>query len=115
MKIKKQQEYILCAAIHYNDGKQYKGQPYGINTGFVISGRRHNNCFELLEQILSNFNSKYIHKNGMGFMTSSGYFVDRKVGYKIAEKAGQLLLGSNKPKSMQILTSEDLYYDGEGL
>ena len=38
------QEYILCAAVHYNDLGMYARQPKNIETGYVICGCRHDNC-----------------------------------------------------------------------
>lgn len=37
--------YIICAAVHYNDGNNYPHQPINIGSGIVIAGRRHHNCF----------------------------------------------------------------------
>src|SRR6266436_333693 len=41
-------EYILCAAIHLKDGKQYNHQPYNITGGLVVYGQRHHNCFTIV-------------------------------------------------------------------
>jgi len=38
-------EYVICAANHFNDGKQYEHQPKNIKQGFIVTGRRHHNCF----------------------------------------------------------------------
>lgn len=82
-------EYILCAAIHYDDGEKYVHQPRNIKTGFVITGRRHHNCiatFGILnrEKVLS---YKKLHTDG--FLTNKDQFVDRFEAYKIALAAGQ--------------------------
>ena len=47
-------ERILCAAIHFDDGKtKYEFQPPNIDTGFVIAGWRHGNCFALVGGLFS--------------------------------------------------------------
>jgi hypothetical protein len=42
-------EWILCAAILVEDGEEHLHQPRNIKTGFVICGRRHHNCYRILE------------------------------------------------------------------
>lgn len=44
-------EFILCAAIYINDGKKHSQQPVNIKTGYVICGRRHNNCYQTIKSI----------------------------------------------------------------
>ena len=41
-------EYILCAALYYKDGKVHANQPKNITTGVVVCGRRHNNCYGIM-------------------------------------------------------------------
>ena len=31
-------EYVMCAAMYYNDGKDHLFQPYNIDKGFIICG-----------------------------------------------------------------------------
>lgn len=93
-------EYILCAAIHFDDGvlRTHHAQ-YG--TGVVACGYRHHNCFALRPV---GFNGK----ETQGFLTSTDRFVDRKEARKIAEAAGQLI----QDRSGMIfdnLFSENLY------
>lgn len=38
------EERILCAAVHYDDGKEYVHQPINITSGYVVCGHRHHNC-----------------------------------------------------------------------
>lgn len=45
-------EYILCASIHFDDGKVHEHQPKNIKTGFVVCGRRHHNYYNTLQSIL---------------------------------------------------------------
>lgn len=99
-------EYILCAAIWFNDDKEYIHQPKNIKTGFVITGRRHHNCVSTLQimnkkvlDFVINGKRKYIQ----GFITNLDRFVDRKEASIIAFNAGQI----NKINKQ--LFSEDLY------
>ncbi len=94
-------EYILCAAIHLNDGKKYEHQPKNINIGIVVCGRRHHNCFVTLIQFHP---KRSIDKPiTQGFITSIDRFVGRTAAAQIAFKAGQI------PKESHTLVSEDLY------
>ena len=47
----KQKEFILCAAIYINDGFVHEEQPTNIETGFIVCGRRHNNCYQTFKII----------------------------------------------------------------
>lgn len=98
-------EYILCSAIHYDDGKEYIHQPRNIATGFVICGRRHHNIINTLAQV---FGRETKDRTGQGFLTNTDRFVDRKEAYIIAKNANQL---NNKlhDQSNPQLISEDLY------
>ena len=97
----KKQEYILCAAVHYDDKYAYQHQPVNINTGFVLTGRRHHNCFITLKIVYS----EVMFKGEMeqGFLTSYDRFVNRTEAAKIAFKAKQI------DKEIDLLLSEDLY------
>lgn len=110
------EEFIICSAIHYNDGKIYTSVPKNIDFGFVVCGRRHFDCSEIFNLIATNtadFDKSKISKV-RGFLTNSNRFVDRKEAYKIAFNAGQII-GPNKdyPENEIGLTSEDLYFDFE--
>ena len=96
---KKDCEYILCSAIHFNDGISYVHQPKNIETGYVICGRRHHNIFAT-QRILKPNKPKDVVQ---GFITNLDRFVDRKEGLKIALKANQT------SKDGKRLISEDLY------
>lgn len=93
-------EYILCAAIHYNDFKQYLHQPKNIETGMVICGRRHHN-------IIYNWNQLSLGKtrrtDTQGFLTNKDRFVNREEAAKIAFESGQISM----PKKE--LFSEDVW------
>lgn len=99
-------EYIICAAIHFEDGKKHEHQPKNIESGFVVAGRRHHNCFMTVvdcrggdvDKELRNFKEEE-----QGFLTSKDRFVNRKEGGEIAYAAGQTA------DLRKCLFSEDLY------
>ncbi|KQC02075.1 hypothetical protein [Pedobacter sp. Hv1] len=111
-------EYILCASIHFDDGKKHNHQPKNIETGFVVSGRRHHNCYTTLQAIgyTLGINEDVMIKqlidrqqrDGQGFLTNLDRHVDRSEGYLIAKSAGQLIHNMHD-ESNPILISEDLY------
>ena len=99
--------YIICAAIWFKDGNKYSHQPRNIDSGLVVCGRRHHNCFLTAFELnggkrikgLSETNAKAVQ----GFLTSNDIFVDRKEAGQIAFDAGQTA------KLTECLFSEDLY------
>lgn len=108
-------EYILCAAIWYNDGQYHKGNSCpNVETGVVLMGHRHYNIISLMptgrdylkdhpeRNLLGMDNFEPIQ----GFVTSTGRFVDRKEGVEIAFAAGQV---DEKVLNSGRLMSEDLY------
>jgi|DEB19_MinimDraft_2_1074335.scaffolds.fasta_scaffold18212_2 hypothetical protein len=118
------EEYILCAAVWYKDGIVYKEQPRNVSTGIVVSGRRHNNCLMILQQLKSDFDPNLIERKDFGFLTSFDRYVDREEGFIIAHKQKQIWHDliqheininfgddDNIIYDKNILTSEDLYYD----
>ena len=44
-------EYIICSAIHFDDGEEYVHQPKNIKTGLVVCGMRHCNVFTTISLI----------------------------------------------------------------
>ena len=100
-------ETILCAAIHIDDGKSYKGQPTNIATGLVLSGHRHGNCFQLLGILDTYPSTRFDGKIEQGFLTSQNRFVNRKQAYTIA-RAQQQIISAHQPQRGHLL-SEDLY------
>lgn len=94
--------YITCSAIWFKDGIKHDHQPFNIETGFVICGHRHHNCFMTAYILNDNEKVKGLEEI-QGFMTSENNFVDRKEGGQIAFKAGQ----TSELKTR--LFSEDLY------
>jgi len=96
-------EYIICAAIWYDDEKQHVHQPRNINQGFVLCGRRHHNCVASLALLARNTNADYAGKHVSGFLTSQDRFIDREEAVVVAFASGQI----ERPKKE--LFSEDLY------
>lgn len=97
-------ERILCAAIHFDDGKEHERQPLNIKRGFVLCGLRHGNCFGSVQ----NYEALKLRgiEETQGFLTSSGRFVDRKEAWLIAIEQNQI---ASEPTRHGILFSEDLY------
>jgi len=92
-------EHIICSAIYIKNYNKYEYQPDNIKTGFVICGRRHHNCFNLLTCLgikKQDLEFEIIHQ---GFMTNLDRYVNRSEALEIAKKTNP----SN------ILFSEDLY------
>lgn len=84
-------EYIICSAVLFKDGVKYEEQPKGIESGFVICGRRHNNCFYTYSIMNNDLDLKKGYpETTEGFLTNTNRFVDRYEAYEIAEKAKQL-------------------------
>jgi len=115
-------EYIVCAAIHYDDGEKYAHQPKNIEQGIVICGKGHHNCIATLAGLKGrdNYDRGKLVPKSQGFLTSFDRFVSRKEGYIIALNAKQIkpripnkeldeFLGLIENGETNILTSEDLY------
>jgi hypothetical protein len=99
-------EYIICAAIWFQDGNKHEHQPVNIETGFVVCGRRHHNCY-IIVSIIRNESYKVSEygKNIQGFLTNKNRFVDRKEAMTIALEANQVI----NPYAGYNLFSEDIY------
>ena len=97
-----EKSYIICSAIYVLNDKIYKAQPRNIKEGFVITGRRHSDCYNTL--ICLNYDINKNFEDIQGFLTSNNRFVDRKEAYNIALECGQIEERENK-----LLISEDLY------
>ena len=112
-------EFILCAAIWVNDNEEHAQQPLNIKTGFVICGRRHNNCYQTIKDLKGEVNAYFKsinmsdddYRSHQGFMTSADRYVDRKEAWRIAKDNNQIIYGltaiDNGDDS--ILISENLY------
>jgi len=100
-------EYIICAAVWYNDGNERPHLPRNIKTGIVVGGWRHGNCMVMLHEMFPGRDYILNNKDGKttisGFLTSKGMFVDRKEAGKIAFEVGQISVLTD------CLFSEDIY------
>ena len=101
------EEYILCAAIHYDDGIKYDHQPINIKTGIVVAGRRHHNCI-ITAHILSKGTLKQ-NPQVQGFITNRDRFLNRKESFQVAKKANQFLIPELGVSETEALISEDLW------
>ena len=109
------QEHILCAAIYVDTGKaEPPRRSYSYpKTGLLFTGWRHCDCFvtlhawsdRLSEEERIAVGEEQIAGLRQGFMTSTGRFVDREEGARIAIEAGQVEEGNLRG----CLFSEDLY------
>lgn len=99
-------EKILIAAIHFDDGIQHVHQPKNINTGIVVSGFRHHNCFAVLHAL--KFSEVLWKGESQGFLTNFHRFVDRYEAWNIAKAAGQIKEDSRRFIEGKLF-SEDLY------
>lgn len=95
-------EYILCSTVWFKDGEKYDHQPKNVDSGFVICGRRHHNCF-FTAWNLGYDREQSIGRDIQGFLTNTNRFVDRDEAAVIAYKAGQI------KDRRSFLISEDLY------
>lgn len=116
-------EFILCAAIWYNDGEKHEQQPNGIEIGFVVCGRRHGDCYQCVKSIVGLDEAIRLkienaqtnadlseHRKHQGFITNTNRYVDRKEAWEIANDANQIIYGKDSPDTDNpILISENLY------
>ena len=72
-----------------------------IRTGLIITGRRHHNCFELMQNM--GIPQNYVGDSIQGFITFCGKFLNRQQAAKVAYKNGQI------SKLKNTLYSEDLW------
>ena len=100
-------EYIICAAIHYDDGKVYDHQPCNIKTGLVVAGRRHHNCIMTVAILTAKNWRKYAAgmTETQGFLTSRDKFLNRQEAWKLAVDSKQIKTYEKE----NVLFSEDLY------
>lgn len=86
-------EVCVAAAIRLRDGT-------------VVQGRRHHDCFANAAE--QGHQQAAIQQSEQGFVTSTGRFVDRRIGRCVQEMAGvpSAALGGYR---YDILFSEDLY------
>jgi len=99
-------EYILCAAIHYDDGLEYENSP--TQFGLVICGRRHSDCHNTLEALIGE-HANMVTRDHQGFLTSENRYVGRKEAWHIAISNNQVKFGPTQTDENSILISENLY------
>lgn len=95
-------EYILCAAIWFDDHKEHVARPVNIDYGVVFCGHRHLNVYAQLPWDTEERNKLGIKEIDQGFLTSKNRFVTREEASVIAKNAGQCT-------DSKCLCSEDLY------
>lgn len=97
------QEYVLCASIHIQDEMIHLHQPKNIETGYVVTGHRHCNCFQVLSITKTDWKKYQITQ---GFLTSKNRFIGRSEAYDLSLKTKQ---AQEETSDSAILTSEDIY------
>jgi predicted hotdog family 3-hydroxylacyl-ACP dehydratase len=109
-------EFILSAAIHYDDSLRHKQQPENVRTGFIVTGRRHSDCYATIEAIagtdigLKKKIDNILHnRSHQGFITSTNRYVSRAEAFKIAKANDQIIHHMFDKVDEGELTSEDLY------
>ncbi len=93
-------EYILCAAVHYDDNEFHEHSPSGISNGYVVCGWRHHNCITLHFDLT---NEPTRESARQGFLTNKNRFVGRSEAAEIAFKSGQI------KTEIKTLFSEDVW------
>ena len=81
-------EYVMCAANHYDDGKDHMFQPYNIDKGFIVCGWRHACCGSAY--MASNKDAKRWDDCTQGFLTTKNRFLNRQEAYELVTSTGQL-------------------------
>lgn len=99
-------EFILCAAIWFDDGKTYLYQPINIESGIVLCGHRHGSIFQQIGGLVKERQEMGIYEREQGFLTSYNRFVGREEAFEIAKSMNQL---NDRNGSSNMLYSEDLY------
>jgi hypothetical protein len=114
--MKEQSEKIICAAVWYKNFKLKEEIPHNsfapknIDTGIVICGHRHHNCFYTMIVITGLTDMEIENQSGeiiQGFLTSKNRFVDRTEALEIALRENQVI-DLNEVRGDRLF-SEDLY------
>lgn len=98
-----EKEYIMCAAIWFDDGKKYNLQPSNIDSGLVLCGWRHGCIFPQIGGLVGERQKLGIFEREQGFLTNLNRFVGRKEAAHIAFNAGQI------DQLKETLFSEDVW------
>jgi hypothetical protein len=96
-------EYILCAAIWFDDHQPHIARPSNIEYGVVFCGYRHVNIYAQLPWNTMKRIELGIDEIQQGFLTSTNRFVTREEASIIAKGSGQICDNCNS------LCSEDIY------
>lgn len=99
-------EYIVCSAIHFDDGIKHAHQPINIEIGIVYMGLRHCNCFASVGGLVRERLEAGIHEKEQGFLTSFNRFVSREEAAEIALSQGQF---KDEDKQKEVEKSHYLY------
>lgn len=85
------QEYIICAAIHWDDKQVYAHQASNIQSGLCIAGWRHGNIIIICSKIFGNVAEriKADIQETQGFLTSHNRFLNRAEAAKFILEIGQ--------------------------
>jgi hypothetical protein len=104
-------EYIVCAAIWFDDGKIHPHQPINIDIGIVHMGHRHCNCFASIGGLVKDRLEMGIHEKEQGFLTSYNRFVTREEAAEIALSQDQFASDEEREevKKSKYLYSENIY------
>ena len=102
-------EFIICAAIYYDDGEIYDAQPTNIEFGLIVTGRRHRDCHNTLDLITKGDYTVIIDREHQGFLTSTNRFVSREEAFQIAKQNNQIYHTLHDDVDENDLISEDLY------
>ena len=84
------EEYVLCAAIWFDDGRAYTYQPSGIDIGFILCGHRHHAILEEIGGTVGERIKQGIRTKQYGFLTSKNCFVSREEAANITLAQGQI-------------------------
>jgi len=100
----------LCSAIHFKNGAETTVS--GVESGVIICGIRHGDCYAILKGILGNCCvSELPDRDEQGFLTSENRFVSRKEAWVIAKENNQIKFGLEASENGEFseLISENLY------
>jgi hypothetical protein len=95
IKLNKQGEFIICSAVRWQKT--------------IICGRKHKDCYESADALLTNGGFLERERKHQGFMTSTGRYVDRAEAFKIAKANYQIVHKLFDGVYEGSLNSEDLF------
>lgn len=105
-------EYILCAAIWYQDLPTQRLLPKNVDRGIVVCGHRHGHCIDIMRSLGTlrtvTFAEDGVGEHEQGFLTNTNRFVDRLEALEIAVTANQIKPDEIVNKHVGLF-SENLY------